>query len=162
MTAHIKQCAATEIGMNTIGAQPKSRHRRAVHAALRRSAAEGNLCVRLSGACMQPLLNDGQRVYVKRHERYWPGDVLIIQSADGRYLCHRFIGWYRRKGMTRWLTQADMARRPDYSVTSDAILGCPQPTDSGRPMPIRWRDRSMALLRYMMWAASAVFRRVNP
>ena len=81
------------------------------------------LTVTVQGNCMQPLLDDGARVQVRRKKFYLPGDVVVILSPSGRYLVHRFLGCYPGQGTVRFVTRADNGLRPDGAVAAGAVLG---------------------------------------
>lgn len=83
----------------------------------------GPITVRVSGDCMAPDLNDGQAVEVAPARLYWPGDVVVYATGDGRLLGHRFLGYYRRRGRWKMLIRADNARGPDPGVLGDQVLG---------------------------------------
>lgn len=87
------------------------------------SMATEPLLVPISGDCMSPWLRDGMRVRVQAERIYRPGDVVVIRTADGRWLAHRVIGVFRKRRQWWWLTQADMADRPDQAVLRQWILG---------------------------------------
>ncbi len=91
--------------------------------ALRELAAESPLSLWVSGDCMAPLLESGAMIQVVRQRCYWPGDPVVIHTADGRLLGHRLLGFYPWARRLRWLTQADNARWPDAAVPAERIIG---------------------------------------
>lgn len=91
--------------------------------ALRELASESPLSLWVSGNCMAPLLESGAMIQVVRQRFYWPGDPVVIHTADGRLLGHRLLGFYPWARRLRWLTQADNARWPDAAVSAERIIG---------------------------------------
>lgn len=89
-------------------------------AALRELAREEALEVVVRGACMAPLLMDGQRVRVHPARLYWPGDVLVFRGADGRLTAHRLLGY--RPGPAL-VTRGDACGVHDAPVPLAAVLG---------------------------------------
>jgi hypothetical protein len=94
-----------------------------VSSALSDLASTGPIRLRIQGDCMFPLLRSGAKVEVVGKRFYWPGDVVIVHSIDGRLLAHRLIGCYVKSGRLKWLTQADAAERPDCAVSTRKIIG---------------------------------------
>jgi len=74
------------------------------------------------GDCMVPWIESGARLQVTPAWFYWPGDVMVFQSAKG-LLVHRMIGFYRRRGVAKVLTRADSGNRPDAAVPLQCVLG---------------------------------------
>ena len=97
---------------------PSERHR-----AVRRAVGGDPVTITVKGGCMAPWIEDDARVEVTPAAFYWPGDVVVALSADGRYLVHRVIGCYRRSAGLKVLTQADAAVWPDAAVSPAQILG---------------------------------------
>jgi hypothetical protein len=89
-------------------------------AALRELAREEALEVVVRGACMAPLLADGQRVRVRPARFYWPGDVVVFRGADGRLTAHRLLGY--RPGLAM-VTRGDSCVIHDAPVPLAAVLG---------------------------------------
>lgn len=104
------------------GPDPARRPER-VFAALREIAAEDPVEVRVVGDCMAPLLADGGRVRVRPARFYWPGDVVVVRSAEGRLLAHRLLGLRPWRGGLAWVTQGDGCDFPDTPVSRAALLG---------------------------------------
>lgn len=94
----------------------------AVRHALRDMAVDG-VRIRLDGNCMTPDLISDKQYTVRRRRFYWPGDVLLFQATDGRLTTHRLLGVYPRNGHWKLLTQADTAKRPDFAVPADQVIG---------------------------------------
>lgn len=94
-----------------------------VFAALRDIASESSLEVRVVGGCMAPVLADGGRVRVRPARFYWPGDVVVVRSAEGRLLAHRLLGLRPWRGGLAWVTQGDGCDFPDTPVSRAALLG---------------------------------------
>lgn len=90
---------------------------------LLRKLADEPLTIRIIGQCMHPHLEDQARVHLRTARWYWPGDVVVAMSPDGRLLAHRLIGGYSIGRGWRWLTQADEAPRPDASLTPARLIG---------------------------------------
>ncbi len=94
-----------------------------IHTVLRKIIRQESLTVTVQGNCMEPLLEDGARVEVRRKKFYLPGDVVVILSPSGCYLVHRFLGCYPGQGTVRFVTRADNGFRPDGAVAAGAVLG---------------------------------------
>lgn len=87
-------------------------------------AAETPMPMRVRGDCMAPLVQDGAWVAIGGPaERYWPGDVVALRTTGRGLALHRVLGAYQRRGEWRYLTQGDLAMRPDRAVTAAEILG---------------------------------------
>lgn len=82
-----------------------------------------SMALTINGSCMAPGLAPGSRAVVQAARWYWPGDVLVVRGYDGGLYAHRLIGVYRRRGVWRYLTQADASERPDASVPRSGVLG---------------------------------------
>lgn len=93
-----------------------------VRHALRDMAVDG-VRIRLDGDCMAPDLVSDSEYTIRRRRFYWPGDVLLFQARDGTLTTHRLLGVYPRDGSWKLLTQADAARRPDFAVPADQVIG---------------------------------------
>ncbi|BAO43704.1 S24 family peptidase [Thiolapillus brandeum] len=81
------------------------------------------LHIRIKGHCMAPMLEDGQKVEVKRARSYRAGDILVFADNRGNLIAHRMLGSFRRAGERRYLTRADNSRNPDASISREQILG---------------------------------------
>jgi phage repressor protein C with HTH and peptisase S24 domain len=89
---------------------------------------------------MMPLLADGERVAVVPARRYWPGDVVVFQAADGRLLVHRLLGFRRSAGALACVTQGDGAPVHDPPVPVSRLLGrVVEPERARASAPDRWR-----------------------
>ena len=94
-----------------------------LHHRVRQIAGDESLAVTIKGDCMTPWIESDSLVHVAPCRIYWPGDIVVVLSRQGRYLSHRVIGLYRRQGMLKVITQADSSHRPDAAVRVNAILG---------------------------------------
>jgi phage repressor protein C with HTH and peptisase S24 domain len=117
---------------------------RRVSQELLRAEAVTGFEVRIRGDCMTPVLHHGDRVLVRASRYYLPGDILVHLAPDGRRLSHRLLGYYRRRGGWRLLTQADNSTRPDTAIAPQQVLG--KVTNIGID------------LRQRVWAAARFFR----
>ena len=79
--------------------------------------------VTIRGDCMAPLLNDGDRVMIKKSHFYIPGDILVYCNSSGALISHRMLGYYFWKGEWRLLTKADKVFQQDCGVSANRILG---------------------------------------
>jgi hypothetical protein len=113
--------------------------------ALRALAREQPLDVGVRGGCMEPLLADGGRVAVTPARFYWPGDVIVFRSADGRLLAHRLLGYRPIHGKLACVTQGDGCVVPDAPVPLSQVLG--RAASSG------FSDRVRAFAAWLRWAA---------
>jgi len=101
--------------------------RQTLHA-LRDVARTDGVAVRVDGACMHPVLEDGTVVEVRAARFYWPGDIVAFAGPAGGLTVHRVIGfgpaaWTRPWGAWAVWTQADGAAVPDAPVALDRLLG---------------------------------------
>lgn len=90
---------------------------------LRALAGQEGLEVRIAGGCMAPALAAGDRVRVRPVRFYWPGDLVVVRSAEGRLLAHRLLGLRLWQGRLAWVTQGDACATPDTPVPASRILG---------------------------------------
>lgn len=91
--------------------------------ALREMARERPVAVTVRGGCMEPAIADGDRVEVAPARLYWPGDVIVFQAADGRWLAHRLLGWRWWRGGPAAVTRGDSCPCHDAPVPPERILG---------------------------------------
>lgn len=91
--------------------------------ALREMAREQPVSITVRGGCMAPRIAEGDRVEVAPARLYWPGDVVVFQAADGRWLVHRLLGWRRWQGRLAAVTRGDGCPCHDAPVPFGRILG---------------------------------------
>ncbi len=101
---------------------PGSRPERVLEG-LRQIAEEDGMEVRIAGGCMAPALAPGDRVRVRPARFYWPGDLVVVRSAEGRLLAHRLLGLRPWHGRLAWVTQGDACATPDTPIPTRQILG---------------------------------------
>jgi hypothetical protein len=109
---------------------------------------------------MQPTIPDGSLVTVARKRFYWPGDVLIFASAEGRLTAHRLVGACRWRGRLRLFTRADNAPRMDAAILASDVVGRvvgAEGAPSVARIPLARRFGSFAF--FLRCALSRVFRR---
>lgn len=94
-----------------------------IDTALQSMARDGELSIRISGNCMQPLIKDGALICVRKQSFYWPGDILVKRGFDGQLMAHRLIGFFPRKGRLYFVSRADSAANADVPVTGSQIIG---------------------------------------
>ena len=104
---------------------------------LREITREDALSLRIRGACMTPLLDDGTTVSVRAHRFYLPGDVLVFRTNAGDLAAHRMLGWRRASIVTK----GDGCEIHDPPVSRQAIIGAAD-------VPVRVRDRVNAMLQF--------------
>jgi hypothetical protein len=120
-----------------------------VYALLREIAGE-RLSLRVNGGCMSDVLPSGCRIEIRRTRMLLPGDIVVIPAA-GVLLVHRVIGGYRRRGVTKVLTQADRGTGPDMAVPVSEVLGRVVAVD-GPPLNISPGCRIRSLMRFLGFA----------
>ncbi len=91
--------------------------------ALREMARERPVAVTVRGGCMAPGIAEGDRVEVAPARLYWPGDVIVFQAADGRWLVHRLLGWRWWRGGPAAVTRGDGCPCHDAPVPAGRIFG---------------------------------------
>ena len=91
--------------------------------ALREMAREQPVSVTVRGGCMAPRIAEGDRIEVAPARLYWPGDVIVLRSADGRWLVHRLLGWRRWQGGLAAVTRGDGCPCHDAPVPFGRVLG---------------------------------------
>ena len=128
-------CAILALRMRTALQTPAS-----TLAALRDLARERPVEVTVRGGSMAPLLADGERVAVAPARRYWPGDVVVFQAADGRMLVHRLLGFRRSGGAIACITRGDAVSGQDPPVPLSSLLGRVVAPERARATAVdRWR-----------------------
>ena len=126
--------------------------------ALREMARERPVAVTVRGGCMAPGIAEGDRVEVAPARLYWPGDVIVFQAADGRWLVHRLLGWRWWQGGPAAVTRGDGCPCHDAPVPRGRILGrVVQP--AGRATGA---DRLRAAGGFLRLAFRSVIRRIRP
>ena len=130
--------------------------------ALRAMATDGVLTLHVSGGCMSPLLPQQARVEVRAAQHYWPGDVLVFRSRQGRLFMHRLVGIYRRRGRWCFLAQPDRASRPDSAVDGAEVIGRVCGGDGSQLLSeVPWRHRALAIGRFVNFAAMRLGSRLH-
>lgn len=111
---------------------------------------------------MEPTIPDGALVSVVRRRFYWPGDVLVFSSSDGRLIAHRLVGACRWRGCFRLFTRADNARNLDGGILPSDVIGRVVGGECRRSVarvPLEYRFESFGIflrfgLRYLVTRAS--------
>lgn len=117
---------------------------------LRELAREQPLEVGVRGACMEPVLIDGERISVAPARIYWPGDVIVFRAGDGRLLAHRLLGYRPLRGGLACVTRGDGCTVPDAPVPLSQILG--------RAAGARFPERVRAVAGWLRLAFRRLFR----
>lgn len=105
----------------------------------------------VSGHCMRPALQHGDRVFLKRlaGAEARLGDVVLV-SSQGRLLLHRLVIGRRLGRLARgYRTMADRALLLDPPLRRADILGRVVSRD-GRPLPARWVPALVSLARAVL------------
>jgi Peptidase S24-like len=121
--------------------------------ALRALAREQPIVLTVRGDCMAPRLRDGDRVAVGPARRYWPGDVVAFETAQGVIALHRLLGLRRSAGRLAWVTRGDRCELADTPLPPERLLGRVL-----APPPVGERLRAVAALAGL--ALAAVRRRL--
>lgn len=133
------------------------------------------------GSSMEPLLAEGDRVWVAPRRFYWPGDVVAFAVPGGRVVAHRVLGYrvsgYRlrahRIGGRRWalVTRGDAVSAPDGPVDPARVVGrvvavagpaagtVPAVLPAAMPVPLG--RRLWALGRFIAWLLAGCRRRAR-
>ena len=128
--------------------------------ALREFAADEQVPLRVSGACMAPLVKSGSVVTFVRRRWYWPGDPVVVHSPDGLLLVHRLLGTYRGRSGWRCVTQGDNAPSPDTALPWSSVVGRVGGGDCHALITrVPLRHRLVACGRFLRHALRAVIRR---
>jgi|SRR6185295_8165942 len=90
---------------------------------LRELVREAPIALAVRGACMAPLVAEGERVEIVAARRYWPGDVVAFAAPDGRLVLHRLLGYRPLGGRLAFVTQGDGCPVADPPVPRERILG---------------------------------------
>ena len=118
------------------------------------------MSLRVNGDCMAPLVTSGAVVSVVRRRFYWPGDPVVVHATDGRLLAHRLLGFYRRRGGWRCVTQGDNAPYPDSALPWSSVVGRVEGGDCGALVTrVPLRHRLLACGRFLRHALRAARRR---
>lgn len=74
---------------------------------------------------MQPFIVDGDILEVAplASEQVRSGDVLLVETCDGKWLAHRVVKTGRRGGRSAFLIKGDACPHPDGWFELDAVLG---------------------------------------
>ncbi len=92
-------------------------------ARLRLLATDGPVNLKVTGASMAPLLRSGDRVRVRAHRRYWPGDIVAFRDWDGRLVIHRLLGYRWRAGDIELIARGDASPRADVPIPLARVIG---------------------------------------
>lgn len=103
--------------------KPTSRSYPHIHNTLSRMIEDSPLAFKVTGNCMVPLIKDGAIVQFQHSSHFYPGDILLYQSAPGRYAVHRYLGSYKRNGHLRFITKGDNSSKADPGFSPDLCLG---------------------------------------
>lgn len=94
-----------------------------LHNWVRLLTGDQSVSVLVKGDCMMPWIESDTLVQVAPSRNYWPGDIVIVLSQQGEYLAHRVIGFYKKRGQIKILTQPDSSHQSDTAAYLDAVLG---------------------------------------
>lgn len=101
-----------------------SQPRPVVLRALSLMAEEGDLELIVgSGSSMTPLLRDGDRIRVRKADRYRTGDLLVFRNSVDALVVHRLLGRRWHRGGWRYVLRGDAAPAFDGLVEPENVLG---------------------------------------
>ncbi|MGE0639823.1 MAG: S24/S26 family peptidase [Thermoanaerobaculia bacterium] len=87
-------------------------------------AEEGDLELIVgSGSSMAPLLCDGDRIQVRRSDRYRAGDLLVFRNSVDTLVVHRLLGRRWHRGGWHYVLRGDAAPAFDGLVDPGKVLG---------------------------------------
>lgn len=110
------------------------------------------------GGSMRPFIVDGDVLEVApiTNERICRGDVVLVETCDGKWLAHRVIKTGRRDGERRFLIKGDACPDPDGWFDTERLLGRVLIVDrSARRIDLASRA---ARLSAWLWVALAPWR----
>ncbi len=126
-----------------------------------------------SGESMQPFIQDKDILEVAPLEgkRIKPGDVLLVETGEGRLLAHRVVKISRNNGTTFYVTRGDGCITTDGRFRLENILGRVETVERGnkriiltsilqRLRALLW-IRIMPLIRRFFWLLEGFRRRVR-
>ncbi len=106
-------------------------HKQHIDIALKNLAKDNELQLEITGTCMEPAISEKSKVRISPQRTYWPGDILVIRSGDGRLLAHRLLGIYPYRGRVNYITQGDNVAIVDIAVRRSDIIGRVTSSDPG-------------------------------
>ena len=94
-------------------------------ALLRTSLDEGEqVCVRVSGHCMAPRINDGALITVTNKLPYRAGDAIVFLDHEHQgFIVHRLLGTLRYQHNLLYMTKADSRSTPDALLRPEQVVG---------------------------------------
>jgi hypothetical protein len=103
------------------------------------------------GDCMAPVLDDGDRIAVRRGGRCLPGDLLAYYCPHHeRMFVHRLLGPVIVRGRRKLLIQADTAVEPDTLVTCSRVVGIVECVGKAS-FSVPFRRRFQSAMAYIRW-----------
>jgi signal peptidase I len=83
----------------------------------------GAFAISIRGACMEPVLREGDRILVEPAARLRAGDIVVFQGRRGVLTAHRLLGCTFTPRGLRWMTRPDAPGPIDGLLRRDQILG---------------------------------------
>jgi hypothetical protein len=119
-------------------------------------ASEGHALLRVTGACLEPALFDGERVRLAPVATHPPrfGDVVLARMPEGLRL-HRLVWPLPGLRSLHVRTKADRSPFLDAAIPSTAILATALDVERGQSVPARDMGRALRSL------AAAVLKRLR-
>ncbi len=108
-----------------------------------------------NGESMQPFIHDSDTIEVAPldEKSVKPGEVVLLETSDGKLLAHRVINHRRRGGKDMILLKGDACAMPDGWFGRENILGRVVMVEH-RGQAIKLRSRNL-LLRAWLWVKVA-------
>ena len=112
-----------------------------------------------SGESMQPFIQDKDILEVApiKGKRIKQGEVLLVETGEGRLLAHRVVKIGRNNGIPYYYTRGDSCTIPDGSFRIENILGRVEIVERGNKRikltSSLQRKRAMVWVRIMPWVS---------
>lgn len=80
-----------------------------------------NIPITIQGKCMEPIINDGEKVFVTKIEDYQIGQIILFKDKKGKLLAHRIIEVDHRNLLL--VTAGDNNHIADEPIKMSEVIG---------------------------------------